>query len=64
MEFNLAEATAILSHTPVVLNSLLRGLSSDWTTNNEGKTHRRRSEDRFSEIWLKPLNFALLPPTN
>lgn len=36
MQFNLEQATEILSRTPAVLNALLNGLSSDWTTNNEG----------------------------
>lgn len=37
MDFTLADATAVLSRTPVVLRSLLSGLSPEWTTNNEGE---------------------------
>src|SRR5713101_855157 len=36
MEFELEEAIAILSRTPSTLNSLLRGLTADWTMGNEG----------------------------
>lgn len=37
MEYNVKQATEILSRTPAVLNQLLRNLSADWTSNNEGK---------------------------
>ncbi len=37
MLFNLNQAVEILTRTPNVLNSLLRGLSSEWTENNEGE---------------------------
>jgi hypothetical protein len=36
MEFQLADATAILKRTPVTLNSLLRDLSDVWFLQNEG----------------------------
>ncbi len=36
MLFNLVHATEILARTPVVLNSLLSGLSAEWITGNEG----------------------------
>lgn len=35
-QFNIAEAISILERTPSVLNHLLRGLSDNWTTQNEG----------------------------
>ena len=36
MDFNLDHATAVLQRTPVTLDRLLRGLSPDWTSPNEG----------------------------
>jgi hypothetical protein len=36
-EFSLAEATAVLTRTPVTLNALLRGLPNIWVHRNEGK---------------------------
>ncbi len=36
-EFSLAEATAVLTRTPTILNALLRGLPSVWVRRNEGK---------------------------
>jgi len=36
-EFNLAEATAVLTRTPTTLNALLRGLPNLWVRHNEGK---------------------------
>jgi hypothetical protein len=36
-EFSLAEATAVLTRTPTMLNTLLRGLPSVWVRCNEGK---------------------------
>ncbi len=36
-EFSLAEATAVLTRTPTILNALLRGLPSVWVRCNEGK---------------------------
>jgi hypothetical protein len=36
MQFDLEDATRILSRTPATLNSLLRGLTSEWTAANEG----------------------------
>ena len=36
-EFNLAEATAVLTRTPATVNSLLRGLPNIWVRGNEGK---------------------------
>ncbi len=36
-EFNLAEATAVLTRTPATLNALLRGLPTLWVRGNEGK---------------------------
>ncbi len=36
MEFKLSEAIEILSRTPAVVETLLTGLSDDWTMNNEG----------------------------
>ncbi|MGC1450493.1 MAG: DinB family protein [Candidatus Sulfotelmatobacter sp.] len=36
-EFNLAEAVAVLTRTPVTLDALLRGLPSIWVHSNEGK---------------------------
>ena len=36
-EFSLAEATAVLTRTPTILNTLLRGLPSVWVRCNEGK---------------------------
>ena len=36
MLFNLIHATEILSRTPIVLNSLLSGLSTEWIIGNEG----------------------------
>jgi hypothetical protein len=37
MEFNLAEAVALLTRTPATLNALLRGLPNAWVHCNEGK---------------------------
>jgi hypothetical protein len=37
MEFNLAEAVAVLTRTPTTLNALLRGLPDAWVRRNEGK---------------------------
>src|SRR5258708_7534344 len=37
MQFSLAEATAVLTRTPTILNALLRGLPSVWVRCNEGK---------------------------
>ncbi|NOT63139.1 MAG: DinB family protein [Acidobacteria bacterium] len=37
MQFKLDQAIEILSRTPLVLNALLNGLSSEWTSNNEGE---------------------------
>jgi len=37
MEFNLEDTIALLSHTPAVLNALLRGLPDAWTLANEGE---------------------------
>src|SRR6202795_2303360 len=37
MEFNLAEAVALLTRTPATLNVLLRGLPDAWVRCNEGK---------------------------
>ena len=37
MEFNLAEAVAVLTRTPAALNALLRGLPNTWVRCNEGK---------------------------
>ena len=36
MEFRLEDATAILSRTPAVLNTLLRNLPEEWIASNEG----------------------------
>src|SRR5229473_2738118 len=36
-EFSLAEATTVLTRTPTILNTLLRGLPSVWVRCNEGK---------------------------
>ncbi|MEO1049738.1 MAG: DinB family protein [Bacteroidota bacterium] len=36
MKFNLAASIDILERTPSVLNTLLSGLSEDWTMHNEG----------------------------
>ncbi len=36
-EFNLAEAVAVLTRTPAVLDAILRGLPSTWVGCNEGK---------------------------
>ena len=36
MQFQIERSVEILSRTPATLNSLLRGLSSDWIYNNEG----------------------------
>src|SRR3954451_11870958 len=36
-EFDLAEATALLSRTPASLDALLRGLPDHWVCANEGK---------------------------
>jgi hypothetical protein len=36
MEFDLAQAVALLSRTPVVLQALLASLPPEWTQNNEG----------------------------
>lgn len=37
-EFNLAEATALLSRTPATLDALLRGLPDTWVQRNEGES--------------------------
>jgi uncharacterized damage-inducible protein DinB len=37
MEFDLKKSIEILSRTPAVLETLLQGLSNDWTHNNEGE---------------------------
>ena len=37
MVFQLTQAIEILTRTPAVLNTLLSGLSSEWTSNNEGE---------------------------
>lgn len=36
MNFNLATSIEILERTPATLTTLLEGISSDWTSNNEG----------------------------
>jgi len=36
MKFNLPQAIEVLERTPIVLDTLLHGLSTEWTTNNEG----------------------------
>ena len=36
MEFQLEQAVEVLKRTPATLNSLLKGLSDEWTTGNEG----------------------------
>jgi len=36
-EFDLVDTIAILTRTPAILNTLLRGLSSTWVRGNEGK---------------------------
>ena len=36
MEYSLAKSLEILERTPLVLETLLSGLSDDWTMNNEG----------------------------
>lgn len=36
MKFDLGKSIELLERTPFVLESLLNGLSDDWTTNNEG----------------------------
>jgi hypothetical protein len=36
-EFNLAEAVAVLTRTPGILNALLRGLPRIWVHGTEGK---------------------------
>src|SRR5436190_18475326 len=36
MEFQLEQATDILSRTPAILNSLLRSIAVDWAMSNEG----------------------------
>ncbi len=36
MHFNIEKSIEILERTPVVLDTLLRGISDDWTLNNEG----------------------------
>lgn len=36
MNFNLEKSIEILEHTPEVLNTMLRNLSDDWTSHNEG----------------------------
>jgi hypothetical protein len=36
MKFEVGKAIEILERTPIVLNSLLRGISSEWNMNNEG----------------------------
>jgi hypothetical protein len=35
-EFNMAEAIAVLTRTPLTLNALLRGLPDNWVRRNEG----------------------------
>jgi hypothetical protein len=37
MEHNLQQTTALLARTPGALDSLLRGLSDEWTLRNEGE---------------------------
>jgi hypothetical protein len=37
MEQNLQQTTALLARTPAALDSLLRGLSDEWTLRNEGE---------------------------
>jgi hypothetical protein len=37
MEFDLAEATAVLARTPATLDALLRGLPNRWVRDNEGR---------------------------
>jgi hypothetical protein len=37
MEFDLKKSVEILSRTPYVLETLLQGLSNEWTHNNEGE---------------------------
>lgn len=37
MNFNLNASIEILERTPLVLNSLLNGISNDWIQNNEGE---------------------------
>ena len=37
MEFNIAESVEILRRTPLVLETLLKGLSKEWVEGNEGE---------------------------
>jgi uncharacterized damage-inducible protein DinB len=37
MQFDLQQSIEVLSRTPTVLQVLLSGLSTEWTTNNEGE---------------------------
>lgn len=36
MEFNLSKSIEVLERTPDALNSMLKNISADWTSNNEG----------------------------
>ena len=38
MEFNIAESVEILRRTPLVLETLLKGLSKEWVEGNEGES--------------------------
>ena len=37
MQFSLEKSIEILEHTPTVLITMLQGVATDWTSNNEGK---------------------------
>ncbi len=50
MEFNLAEATAVLARTPATLNALLRGLPDKWTVSNEGRSGQGQETWSASDI--------------
>jgi len=49
-EFNLSEASAILSRTPTTLDALLRGQPDIWTRRNEGRSNEGRS-NQDKDTW-------------
>jgi hypothetical protein len=49
-QFNLPDAIALLARTPVMLDSLLRGLPEVWTRRNEGRNHDKDTWSAFDIV--------------
>jgi hypothetical protein len=50
MEFNLAEAVAVLTRTPAAVDALLRDLPDAWTRSNEGSIDGKQSWNAYDII--------------